>query len=220
MTTVIGTTNARILRAARAAKLPLKKKSAPKKASSKKSAKKSTRRKSSRTKRDDEDDDWDESRDLGRVEEPLDDEDPKGRKRASSKKASKGARSRRERQPRRTPEEVAQEEAAHRTKTILVNACDPEERRVVLIGNDNRIDDLLMTAESQKNLVNDIYRGKVVNLEPAIGAAFVDFGQGRNGFLHTSDVMPVYGDKDFSLGQAAHDPARRRRTPGYRRRRR
>ena len=42
-------------------------------------------------------------------------------------------------------------------------------------------------------------RGRVVNLEPAIGAAFVDFGQGRNGFLHTSDVLSVYGEKDFTL---------------------
>jgi ribonuclease E len=58
-----------------------------------------------------------------------------------------------------------------------------------------------MTVPSQNSLVNDIYRGRVVNLEPAIGAAFVDFGQGRNGFLHTSDVMARYGDKDWSLDQ-------------------
>ena len=56
-----------------------------------------------------------------------------------------------------------------------------------------------MNAESQKTLVNDIYRGRVVNLEPAIGAAFIDFGQGRNGFLHTSDVLPVYGEDDFRI---------------------
>ena len=52
---------------------------------------------------------------------------------------------------------------------------------------------------TENSVVNDIYRGRVVNLEPAIGAAFVDFGQGRNGFLHTSDVLSVYGDKDWSL---------------------
>jgi ribonuclease E len=32
----------------------------------------------------------------------------------------------------------------------------------------------------------------VVNLEPAIQAAFVDLGIGRNGFLHVSDVLPIY----------------------------
>ena len=66
-----------------------------------------------------------------------------------------------------------------------------------------------MTAEAQKTLVSDIYRGKVVNLEPAIGAAFVDFGQGRNGFLHTSDVMSIYGEDGFTLDKlltASVDP--------------
>ncbi|MCA9002462.1 MAG: Rne/Rng family ribonuclease, partial [Planctomycetes bacterium] len=99
----------------------------------------------------------------------------------------------------KTDEELEAEAEALRTKSILVNATDPEERRVVVVGAEGRIEDLLMTAESQKNLVNDIYRGKVVNLEPAIGAAFVDFGQGRNGFLHTSDVLPVYGEEGFTL---------------------
>ena len=56
-----------------------------------------------------------------------------------------------------------------------------------------------MTVRTENSVVNDIYRGRVVNLEPAIGAAFVDFGQGRNGFLHTSDVLSIYGEKDWSL---------------------
>src|SRR5262249_54273069 len=41
------------------------------------------------------------------------------------------------------------------------------------------------------------------NIEPSIQAAFVDFGVGRNGFLHVSDVEPTYfrhlesrGDRD------------------------
>ena len=81
---------------------------------------------------------------------------------------------------------------------ILVNAIDKEEKRVAVVEKD-RIVEFLMTSESHKTLVNDIYRGRVVNLEPAIGAAFVDFGQGRNGFLHTSDVLAAYGEKDFTL---------------------
>jgi ribonuclease E len=64
---------------------------------------------------------------------------------------------------------------------------------------EGRIVDFQMTVKRQQSLVNDIYRGRVVNLEPAIGAAFVDFGQGRNGFLHTSDVLSAYGDPDWKL---------------------
>jgi ribonuclease E len=87
---------------------------------------------------------------------------------------------------------------AERRSLILVNATDPEEQRVAVL-EDGKITDFLMTVKDQDTLVNDIYRGRVVNLEPAIGAAFIDFGQGRNGFLHTSDVLSAYGDKDFDL---------------------
>ncbi|MDZ4771673.1 MAG: Rne/Rng family ribonuclease [Planctomycetota bacterium] len=87
---------------------------------------------------------------------------------------------------------------SQRTSIILVNATDPEEQRVAVCEGE-RIVDFQMTVRDQDSLVNDIYRGRVVNLEPAIGAAFIDFGQGRNGFLHTSDVLSIYGDKEWSL---------------------
>lgn len=85
-----------------------------------------------------------------------------------------------------------------RNQLILVNAIDPEEKRVAVVEKD-QIVDFQMTVRTENSVVNDIYRGRVVNLEPAIGAAFVDFGQGRNGFLHTSDVLSVYGDPNWSL---------------------
>jgi ribonuclease E len=85
-----------------------------------------------------------------------------------------------------------------RNQQILVNATDPEERRVAVV-EDGQIVDFQMTVRTETSVVNDIYRGRVVNLEPAIGAAFVDFGQGRNGFLHTSDVLSVYGDPNWNL---------------------
>ncbi len=87
-----------------------------------------------------------------------------------------------------------------RKQRILVNASDPEEQRVAVV-EDDEIVDFQMTVRTENSVVNDIYRGRVVNLEPAIGAAFVDFGQGRNGFLHTSDVLSVYGDPNWNLDQ-------------------
>ncbi len=52
----------------------------------------------------------------------------------------------------------------------------------------------------QDNYVGNIYKGVVVNLEPSIQAAFVDFGVGRNGFLHISDIEPQY------FRQGGYDP--------------
>ncbi len=83
---------------------------------------------------------------------------------------------------------------------ILVNASSSEEVRVAVV-NDGRIVDFQMTVATEMTLVSDIYRGRVVNIEASIGAVFVDFGRGRNGFLHTSDVLPAYGEEGWSLSK-------------------
>src|SRR6185436_5442340 len=93
----------------------------------------------------------------------------------------------------------------HKKRVILVNARDSEEKRVAVI-EEGRIVDLQMTVKKHVSYVNDIYRGRVVNIESAIGAAFVDFGEGRNGFLHASDVLPCYGEPDWSLEKLLSTP--------------
>ena len=98
----------------------------------------------------------------------------------------------------REPKEEVRAPRPGKKNIILVNAIDREETRVAVV-EDGHIVDFQMHVKRHETLVNDIYRGKVVNLEPAIGAAFIDFGQGRNGFLHTSDVLAAYGEKDWSL---------------------
>lgn len=78
-------------------------------------------------------------------------------------------------------------------RKILVNAIEPEEIRIGVI-EDGRLDQLFYDRASEKKYLGNIYKGRVVNVEPAIQAAFVDIGIGRNGFLHVSDVLPVYKD--------------------------
>ena len=128
-------------------------------------------------------------------DEAYDDEEA-----GDAKPASKGRRGGRKSRSASEEGDLEPKKAAPvvRDQRILVNAVDPEETRVVVV-QDGRIVELQMTVEQHKSYVNDIYRGRVVNIESAIGAAFVDFGQGRNGFLHLSDVMDFYGDDDFSL---------------------
>ena len=84
-------------------------------------------------------------------------------------------------------------------KEMLINVSQPEECRIAIV-EDNRLEELYIERASQDNFAGNIYKGKVVNLEPAIQAAFVDFGVGRNGFLHISDVEPSY----YRLG--GYDP--------------
>jgi ribonuclease E len=89
-------------------------------------------------------------------------------------------------------------------KEMLVNASQTEECRIAIVEN-GRLEELYVERASQDNYVGNIYKGKVVNLEPSIQAVFVDFGVGRNGFLHISDVEPHY------FKQGGYDPDEMRR---------
>jgi ribonuclease E len=76
-------------------------------------------------------------------------------------------------------------------KEMLVNALQPEESRIAIVEN-GVLEELYIERNSLENYVGNIYKGRVVNIEPSIQAAFVDFGVGRNGFLHVSDVEFQY----------------------------
>ncbi len=84
-------------------------------------------------------------------------------------------------------------------KEMLINVSQPEECRIAIL-EDGVLEELYTERASQNNYAGNIYKGKIVNLEPSIQAAFVDFGVGRNGFLHISDVEPQY------FRQAGYDP--------------
>src|SRR5687767_1018123 len=90
--------------------------------------------------------------------------------------------------PSLTPREGSQRPMK---KEMLINVAQPEECRIAII-EDGLLEELYIERASQDNYVGNIYKGVVVNLEPSIQAAFVDFGVGRNGFLHISDVEPQY----------------------------
>ncbi len=82
---------------------------------------------------------------------------------------------------------------------MLINVSQPEECRIAIV-EDGVLEELYTERSSQENFVGNIYKGKIVNLEPSIQAAFVDFGVGRNGFLHISDVESQY------FRQGGYDP--------------
>jgi ribonuclease E len=76
-------------------------------------------------------------------------------------------------------------------KQMLINVLQPEESRIAIV-EDGVLEELYVERSSQENLVGNIYKGRVVNIEPSIQAAFVDFGVAGNGFLHVSDVEHQY----------------------------
>ena len=74
---------------------------------------------------------------------------------------------------------------------MLINVSQPEECRIAIM-EDGVLQELYVERTSQDIYVGNIYKGRIVNIEPSIQAAFVDFGVGRNGFLHISDIEPQY----------------------------
>src|SRR3954454_14071674 len=76
-------------------------------------------------------------------------------------------------------------------KEMLINVLQAEECRIAILEN-GVLGEFDVERPSHESYVGNIYKGRIVNIEPSIQAAFVDFGVGRNGFLHVSDVEPAY----------------------------
>ncbi|GIW86118.1 MAG: hypothetical protein KatS3mg108_0442 [Isosphaeraceae bacterium] len=106
-------------------------------------------------------------------------------------------------------------------KEMLINVLQPEECRIAIV-EDGVLEELYVERTSNENYTGNIYKGRIVNLEPAIQAAFVDFSVGRNGFLHISDVEPQYyrkaleDDADLAPRDRPREPRPSRDEPSER----
>jgi ribonuclease E len=89
-----------------------------------------------------------------------------------------------------------------RDTIMIVNEAPGDECRVAFVRG-KRLESYFAERVASATNVGNIYKGRVTNVEAAIQAAFVDFGEGQNGFLHISDLHPKYfpgGDKAESVG--------------------
>ncbi|MBR4976620.1 MAG: ribonuclease E/G [Thermoguttaceae bacterium] len=94
------------------------------------------------------------------------------------------------------------------SQKMLVNARQPEECRIAVV-EDGVLEELYVERTTNDNYVGNIYKGVIVNIEQSIQAAFVDFGVGRNGFLHISDVEPHYFKQAPNFVPKENDDRRR-----------
>lgn len=95
---------------------------------------------------------------------------------------------------------------------MLINYVPGEECRIALVEN-GVLEELYTERASDDIHVGNIYRGKITNVEPSIQAAFIDFGLGRNGFLHISDLHPRYFGKDTDATEKVGKRTPRRDRP-------
>src|SRR5687767_15419765 len=99
-------------------------------------------------------------------------------------------------------------------REMLINVSEGEECRIAVV-EDGKLEELYIERTSSTSHVGNVYKGRVTNVEPSIQAAFVDFGLGRNGFLHISDLMPSYfgGKAEDIVETVGKKMARRDRPP-------
>jgi len=72
-------------------------------------------------------------------------------------------------------------------KRMLINATQPEELRVALVDG-QRLYDLDIETGNREQKKSNIYKCRVIRIEPSLEAAFVDYGSERHGFLPLKEI--------------------------------
>ncbi len=120
--------------------------------------------------------------------DPSDDKKPASRSKTTKKKSSR--RSTKKAASKSSDSASPKSDKPVRNQ-MIVNYVPGEECRIAMI-EDGKLEELMVEPTDKVSRVGNIYVGRVANIEPAIQAAFVDFGTEENGFLHISDLHPQY----------------------------
>jgi ribonuclease G len=92
-------------------------------------------------------------------------------------------------------------------KEIFIST-DAQETRVAVTEN-KRLEEYYVERASDTRMVGSVYKGRVTSVVPGIGAAFVDNGLGKNGFLYVADIVEPKPEEDAILeGEAPGESQR------------
>src|SRR5216110_2994086 len=76
-------------------------------------------------------------------------------------------------------------------KRMLINATQPEERRLAIVDGQKLLD-FETEIEGREQRKGNIYKAVVTRVEPSLEACFVDYGEDRHGFLPFKEVSRNY----------------------------
>ena len=103
-------------------------------------------------------------------------------------------------------------DSANAETSMIINYVPGEECRVAIVCDGN-LEEFHAERTDAISRVNNVYVGRVTNVEAGIQAAFVDFGIEDNGFLHVSDLHPRYFGEDDATESVGKKTPRRERPP-------
>src|SRR6202165_6312535 len=70
-------------------------------------------------------------------------------------------------------------------KTEILISCDEWENRVAVLEEGSLAE---IYFQREEKVIGSIYKGRVENVLPGMGACFVNIGLGRNAFLYVDDI--------------------------------
>ena len=73
-------------------------------------------------------------------------------------------------------------------KKIIANMIDPEEVRVAILNERGKLEDFFLERMLEHQRTGEIYKARVDSVLPGMNSAFLNLGDGRNGFLYLDDV--------------------------------
>ena len=77
------------------------------------------------------------------------------------------------------------------TKQMLIDAANNEEIRIVVEEN-GRVKEFEVETAGKAQVKGNIYVAEITRVEPSLQAAFIDYGNNRNGFLAFGEIHPEY----------------------------
>jgi ribonuclease E len=80
-------------------------------------------------------------------------------------------------------------------RQMLINAEESEEYRLAIVSG-KKLEEFYVETTTRENTRGNIYKGVVVNIQPSLQAAFVDFGTEKNGFLQLPEIHPEYYQRE------------------------
>ncbi len=113
---------------------------------------------------------------------------------APVQQAAKEARQ--SRRTRKSPRELRTEQKnaadVKKVRRVLYIGVVPGEQTEVAITEDGQVTEYFVELAHQVKIRGNIYKGVINNIDTNLQAAFVNFGNGKNGFLQIDEVHPEY----------------------------
>src|SRR6266516_249284 len=85
---------------------------------------------------------------------------------------------------------------------MLINATHKDQELRIVLATGQYLSDLIIESTTREQKQSNIYKGRITRIEPSLEAAFVDYGEGRHGFLPLKEIArPCFKDSYHDNGR-------------------